>query len=342
MVWEDSKFKFARPIRWLLVLVDNNVVYDINIADISSSNFTIGHGILNRSKILVKSPEEYFEFIKNAYVIINENDRREIILENFNKFEKKYNLRIVNDSDLLDEIVGMVEYPVVMMGNFHNQYTELPDRVTATAMKQHQRYFSTVDSNGDITPYFAVVLNTPLNKKSILKNNEKILKSKLEDAYFYYTEDLKIPIENRINIKKEIIWHRDLGTVYEKEMRIANLAKILSTKLSLGLSEELVKQISLHLKIDISTNMIRDGKEFTKLEGYIGRIYAEQLGINKNITEVVEEHIYPRWAGDRLPISDNGALFAICDRLDSLAGYVFKYGIPKGSKDPRGIRSALN
>lgn len=342
MVWENSKFKFARPIRWLLVIVDNSVVSDIKIADISSSNFTIGHGILNRSKIIVESPEKYFESIKNAYVIIDENDRRKIILESFNKFEKKYSLKIVNDSDLLDEVVGMVEYPVVMIGNFHNQYTELPDRVTATAMKQHQRYFYTIDSNGDIAPYFVVVLNMPLNKENILKNNETILKSKLEDAYFYYTEDLKVPIESRINMKKEIIWHRDLGTVYEKEMRIANLAKILSAKLDLGLSEELIRQISLHLKIDISTNMIRDGKEFTKLEGYMGKIYAEQLGINRNITEVIEEHMYPKWAGDRLPISDNGALFAICDRLDSLAGYVFKYGIPKGSKDPMGVRRALN
>jgi len=342
MIWENSKFRFARPIRWLLILTDNSVIEGVELAGIKSSDFTYGNRAYGNKKLTVKSIDDYFNLMEKNHVMLDQNKRKRTILEEMGNIEKKNNITILKDSDLLDEVNGMIEYPVVLLGQFHNQYTELPEKVVTTAMKQHQRYFSAVNGNNSIAPFFIFVANTDQNSSAIISNNEKVLKSRLEDAYFYYEEDLKIPVEERINIQKEILWHHDLGTIYEKALRVSDIADYLSKLLNFNYDKKELRDIALHLKIDLSTNMIKDGKEFTKLEGYIGSVYAQKLGVNTEIAKIIMEHNLPRFANDRLPETDKGAVFALADRYDTIAGFISKYGIPKGSKDPLGIRRVAN
>ncbi|NIA22803.1 MAG: glycine--tRNA ligase subunit beta [Proteobacteria bacterium] len=342
MIWESSKFKFARPIRWLLAVKDSSVIEGIGFAGIKSSNFTFGNRAYGNKKITVKSTDDYFNVMEENHIVIDQNRRKNIILDKMKNIEEKNGIIIQKDNDLLDEVNGMIEYPVVLLGQFHNQYTELPERVVTTAMKQHQRYFSTANRENKIAPFFIFLANTDQNGTEIINNNEKVLKSRLEDAYFYYDEDLKIPIEKRIEIQKDILWHHDLGTVYEKALRVSDIAGYLMEILNIKFDKQRLKDIALHLKIDLSTNMIKDGKEFTKLEGYIGSIYAKKLGVDEEIADIIMEHNLPRFAKDKLPATDKGAIFALADRYDTITGFISKYGIPKGSRDPLGIRRVAN
>ena len=342
MIWEKSKFRFARPIRWLLILKDKTVLSGIEFAGIVSSDYTFGNRLYGNGKLEITSIEDYFKKIEENHVVINREERKRIILKKINEIENEKNISVVTDKELLDEITCMVESPTVLLGQFHNQYTELPEKIVTTAMKQHQRYFSVVNGEKKIAPFFVFVSNTDRNTDEIIKNNEKVLKSRLEDAYFYYEEDLKVPVERRIEIQKDILWHRDLGTIYEKAIRVSDIAYYLSRVLHLNLDKDELRKIALHLKIDLSTNMIKDGKEFTKLEGYIGSIYARKLGVDETTASVILEHNLPRFAKDTLPESIEGAIFALADRYDTIAGFIAKYGLPKGSKDPFGIKRNTN
>ena len=337
MVWNEKGFKFARPIRWMVVLFGSKVI-DVEIAGVKSSGITYGHRFLCRNPIKISRPEDYVELLKKGYVIPDTQDRRKTILNLLNEEAEKLDGTPVIPEELLDEVVNLVEYPCVIAGRFHEKYLELPREVVETAMETHQRYFP-VEKKGELLPYFLAIINTHPSE-DIKRNNEKVLTARLEDARFYYLEDIKVPMEKRVGLLDTITYQEGLGTLLDRVERLKKLAEFVSNYVDFdkGVVE---KGIELS-KADLTTLMIRDGKEFTGLEGKIGYHYAIEQGIDRRVADVIKDHYLPRYLGDELPETTEACVVSIVDRVDHIIAGFIKGKKPTGSKDPLGLRRAAN
>ena len=337
MVWNEKGFKFARPIRWMVVLFGSKVI-DVEIAGVKSSGITYGHRFLCRNPIKISRPEDYVELLKKGYVIPDTQDRRKTILNLLNEEAEKLNGTPVTPEELLDEVVNLVEYPCVIAGRFHEKYLELPREVVETAMETHQRYFP-VEKKGELLPYFLAIINTHPSE-DIKRNNEKVLTARLEDARFYYLEDIKVPMEKRVGLLDTITYQEGLGTLLDRVERLKKLAEFVSNYVDFD-REVVEKGIELS-KADLTTLMIRDGKEFTGLEGKIGYHYAIEQGIDRRVADVIKDHYLPRYLGDELPETTEACVVSIVDRVDHIIAGFIKGKKPTGSKDPLGLRRAAN
>ena len=337
MVWNEKGFKFARPIRWMVVLFGSKVI-DVEIAGVKSSGITYGHRFLCRNPIKISRPEDYVELLKKGYVIPDTQDRRKTILNLLNEEAEKLNGTPVIPEELLDEVVNLVEYPCVIAGRFHEKYLELPREVVETAMETHQRYFP-VEKKGELLPYFLAIINTHPSE-DIKRNNEKVLTARLEDARFYYLEDIKVPMEKRVGLLDTITYQEGLGTLLDRVERLKKLAEFVSNYVDFD-REVVEKGIELS-KADLTTLMIRDGKEFTGLEGKIGYHYAIEQGIDRKVADVIKDHYLPRYLGDELPETTEACVVSIVDRVDHIIAGFIKGKKPTGSKDPLGLRRAAN
>ena len=339
MRWTEKKEKFARPVRWILSLLENKII-EFEIFNIRSSNYTFGHRLLANRKIEIKNAIEYEEILeKEGKVIADWNKRKKIIKENLKKEAQKIGGKVVEDEELLEEVTGLVEYPVVFCGKFPSRYLDLPQPVIITAMKEHQRYFAVVDENNKIMPYFLCVANSDKIEK-IKSGYERVLKARLEDAEFYLKEDLKKNLRDYLEDLKGIVWWEGLGNMYEKVMRIKKIVEEL-VKNEKEIRKDIIEEGILLSKIDLATQMIRDGKEFTKLQGIIGKEYAIKQGYKKEIADIIWEHYLPRFPGDELPKSKEATFISLADKLDTIFG-LFKLGFEvKGSEDPYGLRRII-
>jgi len=337
MVWNEKGFKFARPIRWMVVLFGSKVI-DVEIAGVKSSGITYGHRFLCRNPIKISKPEDYVELLKRGYVIPDSQDRRKTILNLLNEEAEKLNGTPVTPEELLDEVVNLVEYPCVIAGRFHEKYLKLPREVVETAMETHQRYFP-VEKKGELLPYFLAIINTHPSE-DIKRNNEKVLTARLEDARFYYLEDIKVPMEKRVGLLDTITYQEGLGTLLDRVERLKKLAEFVSNYVDFD-REVVEKGIELS-KADLTTLMIRDGKEFTGLEGKIGYHYAIEQGIDRRVADVIKDHYLPRYLGDELPETTEACVVSIVDRVDHIIAGFIKGKKPTGSKDPLGLRRAAN
>ena len=337
MVWNEKGFKFARPIRWMVVLFGSKVI-DVEIAGVKSSSITYGHRFLCRKPIKISKPEDYVELLKKGYVIPDSQDRRRTILKLLNEEAEKLDGTPVIPKELLDEVVNLVEYPCVIAGKFHEKYLKLPREVVETAMESHQRYFP-VEREGKLLPYFLAIINTHPSE-NIKRNNEKVLTARLEDARFYYLEDIKVPMEKRVGLLDTITYQEGLGTLLDRVERLKKLAEFMGNYVDFdkGVVE---KGIELS-KADLTTLMIRDGKEFTGLEGKIGYHYAIEQGIDRRVAGVIKDHYLPRYLGDELPETTEACVVSIVDRVDHIIAGFIKGKKPTGSKDPLGLRRAAN
>jgi glycyl-tRNA synthetase beta chain len=336
MNW-GTGFRFPRPIRWLLVLFGDEVL-PIEIAGVRSGSKSYGHRFLSKGPVEVKNPRDYEKILKRAFVIVDPKERREIIKRGLSKRVKAVGAVVKEDEELLEEVVNLVEWPSVVMGKFDERFLSLPAPVITTAMKQHQRYFATVDEEGRLLPYFLFVINNEEKfADGIRPGLERVLRARLEDAKFYFDEDTKRRLEERLEDLKGIVWREGLGSVYEKVMRVRELA----LKIAEGdnrVDPSLLERGALLCKCDLSTEMIRDGKEFTKLEGVIGMEYALHQGEDPRVAKIIYEHHLPRFAGDELPTLREAGYLGVADRLDSLCG-IFSTGYEvTGSQDPLGMR----
>jgi len=337
MVWNEKGFKFARPIRWMVVLFGSKVI-DVEIAGVKSSGITYGHRFLCRNPIKISRPEDYVELLKKGYVIPDSQDRRKTILKLLNEEAEKLDGTPVIPEELLDEVVNLVEYPCVIAGRFHEKYLKLPREVVETAMETHQRYFP-VEKKGELLPYFLAIINTHPSE-DIKRNNEKVLTARLEDARFYYLEDIKVPMEKRVGLLDTITYQEGLGTLLDRVERLKKLAEFVSNYVDFD-REVVEKGIELS-KADLTTLMIRDGKEFTGLEGKIGYHYAIEQGIDRRVADVIKDHYLPRYLGDELPETTEACVVSIVDRVDHIIAGFIKGKKPTGSKDPLGLRRAAN
>ena len=334
MRWGGKNMRFARPIRWMVALL-NDEVLPINLEGIVASNVTRGHRFLGEREFEVNSVEDYFEKLEKNYIVIDQHKRKEMIKEQAIEVATSLGGEVEFDDDLLEEITFLVEYPTAFYGEFEQDYVKLPKEVVTTPMKEHQRYFP-VSKDGKLLPYFIAVRNGDSHRIDLVKaGNEKVLKARLADALFFYKEDTKKPLESFVEKLNTVVFQAKLGTVYDKTLRIEKLSQVILNELNMTESKENTLRAAKLCKADLVTNMVF---EFTELQGIMGRDYAQVSGENEEVCQGIFEHYLPRFAGDILPETNTGIALSIADKLDSIAGF-FAIGIkPSGSQDPYALR----
>ena len=334
MRWGGKNMRFARPIRWMVALL-NNEILDIDLEGIKSSNITRGHRFLGEREFEVNSVEEYFEKLDKNFVILDQHKRKEMIRKQAVEVAKSLGGEVELDEDLLEEITFLVEYPTAFYGEFDEEYVKLPKEVVTTPMKEHQRYFPVL-KDGKLLPNFIAVRNGDSNRIDLVKaGNEKVLRARLADALFFYHEDTKKPLESFVDKLQTVVFQAKLGTVYDKTLRIEKLSQVILNELNMTESKENTLRAAKLCKADLVTNMVF---EFTELQGIMGRDYAQVSGENEEVCQGIFEHYLPRFAGDILPETNTGIALSIADKLDSIAGF-FAIGIkPSGSQDPYALR----
>ena len=334
MRWGGKNMRFARPIRWMVALLNDNVL-DVNLEGIKASNVTKGHRFLGEREFEVNSVEDYFEKIEKNYIILDQHKRKAMIKEQAIEVANSLGGEVELDDDLLEEITFLVEYPTAFYGEFEEDYVKLPKEVVTTPMKEHQRYFP-VSKDGKLLPYFIAVRNGDSHRIDIVKaGNEKVLKARLADALFFYKEDTKKPLESFVDKLQTVVFQAKLGTVYDKSLRIDKLSQTILNELNMSESAKNTQRAAKLCKADLVTNMVF---EFTELQGIMGRDYAKVGGENEEVCQAIFEHYLPRYAGDILPETNAGIALSIADKLDSIAGF-FAIGIkPSGSQDPYALR----
>lgn len=334
MRWGIQNFNFVRPIHWILALFNGDVV-SFDIAGVKSGNITKGHRFMAPEPIEVKDVEDYLEKIRAARVILDSMERREMIRDAIlNKGKEISGIPII-DEELIDTVSNMVEYPHPICGEFDKRFLNLPEQVLITLMKEHQKYFALREMEGALMPRFIAINNTiPRDDNLVRKGHERVLKARLEDAEFFFKEDRKRPLIERLEDLKGVIYHAELGTSYQKVMRFLRLAEFICSRISPELMED-IRLIARLSKCDLVTEMVM---EFPSLQGVMGSVYARLEGYSENICTGIYEHYMPFRAGDRLPSSDYGAIVGVADRIDTICCF-FSIGLePTGTSDPFALR----
>lgn len=335
MHWADLDLKYIRPIKWIVALFGTEII-PFTVANVSTGNLTKGHRFLGK-EISIPSPGHYEELLLNQYVIADSEARKEKIVEQLKELEKKNDWLIPIDEDLLEEVNNLVEYPTALYGRFEEQFLDLPEEVLITTMREHQRYFPVKSKDGRLLPYFVTVRNgNEEYLENVAKGNEKVLRARLQDAAFFYSEDQKIEIADALKKLDAILYHEDIGTLAEKGKRVRALTNKLAEMLNFNEEERKVADRAAEIcKFDLVTNMVN---EFPELQGYMGEKYALQKGEDPLVALAINEHYMPRNAGDSVPSSNGGAVLAISDKLDTIVS-IFSIGlIPSGSQDPYALR----
>lgn len=338
MRWGDFDVKFSRPVRWMVSLLDDEEI-KISIAAVESSKKSRGHRFSANKDIEITSIEKYFDILKKANVFADQNERKALVQELLSKKAAEVEGIIVPDDELLDEITNIVEFPVPVLCSFSEEYLKVPDDVTVTVMKSHQRYFPVYKKDGSLTNYFITMANFVGNEfENIRVGNERVIKARLEDGKFFYDEDLKKPLSDRVEDLRGITFQKGLGTMYGKSLRLVKLAGNLSDVLGLEASKKTsIERTALLCKADLLTNLVY---EFTELEGFIGADYAIQTGETKEVAEGIKEHYFPLGADSATAKGIEGQVVGIVDKADTIVTTFAVGKKPTGSADPLGIRRA--
>ncbi|MBN1276322.1 MAG: glycine--tRNA ligase subunit beta [Deltaproteobacteria bacterium] len=334
MRWGDIGFSFARPIHWVLALLNSQVI-PFEIAGIKSSNMTRGHRIMAPHIREVDSVEEYLKVTRELFVIIDREEREKEVIKAAEEKATMAGGKPELDPDLVTTVANLAEFPSAVCGSFDRAFLDLPDSVLITPMKEHQKYFPVYDEKGRLMPNFIAVNNTVARDESVVrKGHERVLRARLSDAGFFFREDRKRKLVDRLEDLKGVIYQARLGTSFEKVMRFTELSRYLSEKLIPDKTGDVVLAATL-CKCDLVTHMVT---EFPSLQGIIGREYAIMDGHSAEVCNAISEHYYPLRAGDELPSSGIGAIVSIADRMDTITG-CFAVGLePSGNADPFALR----
>ncbi len=340
MRWGEGKFRWIRPLRHIICLFDGIPVI-FECADVQSGAITYGHRVMGPGPFEVKNFEDYEDtLLKEGFVCLRAEDRKTRIMNRARELCAERGLRLVEDHTLLEEVAGLAEWPVVMPGNFDSSFLELPDEVLRTAMRTHQKYFSVFEEKKDkLAPHFIMVANLEASDggTAILKGNERVLAARLEDARYFWEQDLKTPLKDQTENLKGMVYHEKLGSLYEKAQRMKELAGRLAPHL--GLDPEKGRQAAFLAKADLVTSMVG---EFPSLQGVMGYAYAQAQGMPRDLAEALRDHYKPEGPTDSPPQTSLSKLVALTDKLDTLTGFWSVGEIPTSSKDPYALRrSAL-
>ena len=343
MRWGNGSLRWVRPLRNILALIFDKtkiIPVDFDIDDISSNNYTYGHRFLKNNQISIKSINNYLEELHKNYVMLDVDDRKNEILSQLEQIERQYDLKILMDEDLLDEVSGLVEWPIVHIGNFEEAFLELPKEVLITSMKSHQKYFSVVDNKtGEITNKFILVSNIDSMDKGkfIINGNERVLSARLYDAKYFWDRDNAQPLIEKSELLENVTFHKQIGTLSNKIERIGNIAQKIST--ILNIKDENIILASKLIKNDLLTEMVG---EFPELQGVMGRYYALNQGYDKSVCDAISEHYLPNSPQDKVPTNYLSYILSLADKLDNLVCFWSIGEKPTGSKDPYALRRSGN
>jgi glycyl-tRNA synthetase beta chain len=338
MRWGDMDVRFARPIHWIVALFDG-IVVPFTFGNIESGSVSRGHRFMANSPFPVRDFNHYMEECERHFVIPDPDQRKDIIRREIERVAKAAGGSVLPDAELLEQVAFLVEYPSAVCGTFSPDFLAVPKEVLITSMRSHQRYFSLVDEKGRLLPAFITINNTLAEDPSVVvKGNERVLRARLSDARFFFDEDKKVPLQNRVESLKSVLYQAKLGTSHEKMERFRTLAEGLAAELRPEIRDK-VSRAAYLCKADLVTGMVG---EFPEVQGVMGREYALLDGEEPEVAAAIYEHYLPIQAGGDLPGSDCGAIVSIADKLDTICGCFGVGLIPTGATDPYALRrSAL-
>ena len=336
MHWGNLDAKFVRPVRWLVALLDEDVI-PVEFATVQSGNVTRGHRFLGADEITIKNAASYVDTLKENFVMVDQDARRELISKQLHDMAASKNASIVWDDDLLEEINYLVEWPTALCGGFEESYLALPDAAIITPMKDHQRYFPLVDQDGKLLPMFLTVRNGSDHSIEVVQaGNERVLRARLDDAKFFFNEDRKKPLIDRQDGLTKIVFQEGLGNLADKTERLLKLGRVFGEECGLHEDTVVVLERATELaKTDLTTGMVT---EFTELQGVMGKEYALLDGESPEVAEAIFEQYLPRFAGDVLPQTEAGKVLSIIDKVDNIVATFSRGLIPTGSQDPYALR----
>ncbi|BBU34412.1 glycine--tRNA ligase subunit beta [Veillonella nakazawae] len=336
MHWGNLDAKFVRPVRWLVALLDEEVI-PVEFATVKSGNVTRGHRFLGADEITIKNAASYVETLKENFVMVDQDARRELISKQLHDIAASKNASIVWDDDLLEEINYLVEWPTALCGGFEESYLALPDAAIITPMKDHQRYFPLVGQDGKLLPMFLTVRNGSDHSIEVVQaGNERVLRARLDDAKFFFNEDRKKPLIDRQDGLTKIVFQEGLGNLADKTERLLKLGRVFGEECGLHEDAAVVLERATELaKTDLTTGMVT---EFTELQGVMGKEYALLDGESEEVAEAIFEQYLPRFAGDVLPQTEAGKVLSIIDKVDNIVATFSRGLIPTGSQDPYALR----
>lgn len=338
MRWGSNRQSFARPIQWLVALFGEEILH-LSHEGIESANTSIGHRFLDKRSIVIRDAAHYEQQLGEHYVMVDSVKRRsQVVAEIKRAVAESKELQdgsVAIDEGLVDTVTNLVEMPFGVCGVFDEKFLQLPAEVLITSMREHQKYFPVVNSSGKLLPGFVAVNNTKVVDTDITrKGHQRVLRARLEDALFFFNSDRENRLESHVANLHGIIFQAKLGTMLEKKDRLVKLAKILADKIDPGLAEDSCRA-ALLCKADLLSNMVG---EFPTLQGIMGGAYALHDGERESVATAIVEHYMPKRAGAEIPATDVGAILALADRFDTLAGCFGIGQVPSGTADPFGLR----
>jgi len=334
MRWKDLDIRFARPMHWIVATYGGAVI-DFTFGDMQSGNSSRGHRFMAPQEFTVKGAEDYIVKAEKHHVIPQIEKRRRMIEEQLETLAQQLGGKINPDKELLEEVSFLVETPQALAGTIEERFLQLPPELLITSMREHQRYFTLVDDQGQLLPHFITIANTRAkDPQVVVAGNERVLKARLADAMFFWQEDQKSKLETRLEPLKKVVYQAKLGTSYEKIERFTRLAVGLAEQFS-SAETELTKRAAMLAKCDLETGMVY---EFPELQGVMGREYALLEGEDERVAKAIYEHYLPIQAGGELPTDNIGAYVSLADKIDTICG-CFSVGlIPSGTADPYALR----
>jgi glycyl-tRNA synthetase beta chain len=336
MRWGDLDVRFARPIHWIVALFDGSVI-PFSFGNISSGAVSRGHRFMANTTFPVRDYAHYLEECERHFVIPDPERRKEIIRRETHRVAEAAGGRLRPDEGLLEEVTYLAEYPSAVAGSFPPEFLKVPKEVLITSMRSHQRYFSIMDGDGKLLPGFITINNTLTEDPSVVvKGNERVLRARLSDARFFFEEDQKVRLDDRVESLKKVVYQQKLGTSFEKMERFKALAEMLADQLNPAVKTQTARAAWL-CKADLVSGMVG---EFPEVQGIMGREYALLEGELSEVANAIAEHYLPTQAGGELPASDIGAFVSIADKLDSICGCFGVGLIPTGAADPYALRRA--
>ncbi len=339
--WAYSDLRWARPLRNILLLFNNQLIEGKVAIDknnyLNFSNYTFGHRNENK-KIEVESIDKYERLLENNYLILDRKKRKNKIIKDTKLLLEDKNIKLLDDDYLLDEVLGLVEFPNVLIGTIDKQFMDLPKEVLTTAMKVHQKYFSIIDDKNNLVPKFLFVSNTIPEKErdqSIIEGNERVLKARLSDADFFWKTDTSIKIENFNEKLKNVLFYEGLGSLHEKTIRLSKVSKYFSSFFKVDAS--LAKEACILSKFDLASEMVG---EFPELQGIMGGYYTKLSGKPDEVSKAIFDQYKPKGISNDMPKTKLGCMLSMIDNIDNLTGFFIINKKPSGSKDPFALRRA--
>jgi glycyl-tRNA synthetase beta chain len=350
MYWRKRGEVFVRPVRWLVAMLDEQVV-PLELFGISAGNTSRGHRIISSGPVTVAKPNAYVETLRGAKVL-GSSEREQVIREALDAATRTIpGARWREDKPLVATVVNLTEFPSAILGSFDPEFLELPEEVLVTVMRDHQKYFAIEDANGKLLPHFLAVLNTASDSDGLIRHgNERVLRARFNDARFFWQTDQKQTLRQRVDLLRNVTFQKDLGSYYDKTMRVQRMASWLAEIVKqngVAIRPGVIHKAALLSKTDLTTELV---KEFTELQGIVGGLYARvqeldeglKPDVQMEISRAIYDHYKPESMEDAAPATVEGAVLSIADKADSIAG-MFALGlIPSGSKDPFALRRQAN